>query len=186
MIGTEEFKDYDALLVRLRALIRERSPAIIGIEGVMQAGKTFLAKRLAADLHIALVEVDGASHKNRNPEHFCSLPEELPYMKLIDLDLLRGDLVGALSSGSPIIVEGICLRDMLAAVSRKPDMTVYVKCLSANTGLWHVGYDIEDFESESEPFEGLYRDEMEYHSRVRPHESADLVFVRIEETHRDE
>ena len=47
----KELHDYSALLSSLRALmIRSRFPTIIGIEGVMQAGKTPLARRLAEDL----------------------------------------------------------------------------------------------------------------------------------------
>jgi hypothetical protein len=182
---SEEFRDYEALLARLRVLIRDQSPRIIGVEGVMQAGKTPLAGRLAADLGVAVVGLDEASYKNRNPERLESLPDGLPYRELIDLDALAGDLSGALDGRPLAVVEGICLRDVLGAVGRKPDMIVYVKCLSANSGLWHAGFNVEDFESGSELFQGLHRDEMEYHSRVRPHESADLVFVRVEESHRD-
>lgn len=152
----------------------------------MGAGKSYLARRLATDLHVALVEVDEASYKNRSPNQFRTLPEGLPYLKRIDLGALSGDVAASLSSSSPVIIEGICLRDMLAAVGRKPDISVYVKILSANTGMWNLPYDIEDFESGSELFEELYWDEMEYHSRVRPHEIADLGFVRVEESHRED
>jgi len=182
----EEYTDYDAFAARLRQLIREHSPKIIGIEGVMQAGKTHLAGRLAQDLGAVLVEIDKCSYKNRDPERFQSLPDELPYSKLIDLDALNRELSAALASAALVIVEGICLRDMLRATNRTVDITVYVKSLSANTGMWHTEYDIEDYEGGSEVYEGFYKDEIDYHSRMRPHELAELVFVRVEESHRGE
>jgi len=37
-----------------------------------------------------------------------------------------------------------------------------------------------DFETDPTLFEDLHRDELEYHSRVRPHEKADLVLLRVE------
>src|SRR5262245_31505732 len=66
----DELRYYDAVISRLRQLIQEREPKVVGIEGVMQAGKTHLAGRLASDLGAALVEVDKCSFKNRDPNRF--------------------------------------------------------------------------------------------------------------------
>ena len=90
-----------------------------------------------------MVGLDDASYKKRNPERFRSLPEDLPYTDRIDPDALARDLSAALARSLPIIVEGICLRDVLAAVGQKPDTTVYIKLLSANAGVWNIQRDVE-------------------------------------------
>jgi hypothetical protein len=57
----EVFHDYDSLLSRLRALIVERSPKLIGIEGFMGSGKSHLARRVATKLSATVVEADNCS-----------------------------------------------------------------------------------------------------------------------------
>jgi hypothetical protein len=63
----EEFRDYASLLARLQALVSERSPRIIGIEGYMAAGKSHLAKQLAKDPRTERIEADDCSFRLLHP-----------------------------------------------------------------------------------------------------------------------
>jgi hypothetical protein len=54
----ENFDTYDALLARLRTLIVERGPRIIGIEGHTLAGKGIISEILAEDLNAGCISTD--------------------------------------------------------------------------------------------------------------------------------
>ncbi len=181
---TREFHDYDQLLRDLRTTVPLRSPRNIGVEGFMSAGKSCLAKRLAADLCCGLVETDKSSIKQLYPDRFAEDNEDnkdQPYLECLDLAVLAERLADELDHHSFVIVEGICLRDTLVRVGRSADLFVYVKRVSRNSGLWHDSFHIEDYEEDptTSP-NGLHRDELEYHARVRPHEHADFVWFRVE------
>lgn len=83
----------------------------------------------------------------------------------------------------PIVVEGICLRDVLTLVDVSASIFVYLKRIGIN-GLWYDELHLEEFERE-EPVPGNliepHRSDFDYHARVRPHEKADLVFERVED-----
>jgi hypothetical protein len=64
---------------------------------------------------------------------------------------------------------------------KSADVTVYIKCIARGSRLWHRDFDLEDYETGGAKFKKLHRDELEYHSRVRPHEKADLLLVREED-----
>ncbi len=58
-----DFYEYDQLLADLREMISRLSPRIIGVEGFMAAGKSYLAEHLAADLGGGVIETDALSIK---------------------------------------------------------------------------------------------------------------------------
>jgi hypothetical protein len=59
-------------------------------------------------------------------------------------------------------------------------MTVYIKVMT-RSGLWHGGLHLEDYELRGVTFGNLLRDKMEYHSKTKLHERADLMLVRVED-----
>jgi hypothetical protein len=90
-------------------------------------------------------------------------------------------LVTELDRNPFVIVEGICLRDTLARVGRSTDLSIYVKCVTSISGLWHDGFNLEDYERDSTTAQRRpHLDDLEYHARVRPHEHSDLFLVRVE------
>ncbi len=54
-------------------------------------------------------------------------------------------------------------------------ITIYVKRISAGSGIWH---DAPDLQSPSAHW--LQREVLNYHERFEPHERADIVYVRTE------
>lgn len=180
---TETFQDYDSLLSRLRALIEERSPKLIGIEGYMGTGKSPLARCLAAEMNASVVETDCFSFDLLYPERASSIPRAEPYIDCLDLDVLAAKLADALASPSLVIIEGICLGDVLARIGRQVDLTIYLKVTPlVDPQPWHSYFDLEKYESGSETFMGCTLDQLKYHSLMRPHEKADLMLIRVEGT----
>lgn len=151
------------------SLISLRSGAIVAIEGFMNSGKSHLAKTLAASLSCGVVHADD-----------FIIPSErvLPYVDRIDFDQLKAALSCSINNSPLLLVEGICLRDLLARAGVFPELYVYVKRIAEN-GLWHDGFHLEDYEANncsvaSEPG----KSDLNYHSQSRPHEKAQIVFHR--------
>jgi uridine kinase len=177
----EEFRGYPSLLARLQVLILERSPRIVGIEGYMAAGKSHLAKQLAVDLGAARIEADDCSFRLLHPDADDSHLKGQPYVGCLDLDELSRRLSAASDAHAVVIVDGICLRNVLARIGRHADLTIYIKCIARGSGIWHDMRHLEDYKADGpKGFSELDRDIHEYHSKVEPHEKADLVLIRLE------
>lgn len=88
----------------------------------------------------------------------------------------------ATADSSVLIIDGICLREVLRRLNLTVSLFVYVKRLAEN-GLWHDGFYLEDFETVGtivENREEPHRSDFTYHSAERPHEHADIIFHRVE------
>lgn len=162
--------DYRALSDRLRSL---RRPALIGVEGFTGSGKSKVSEDLGRDLQAGVIHTD---------EYVAPGDESLPYPDRLDYGRLATAIVNARSTNSLLVVEGICLREVLQRLSLSADPFVYVKRVAGN-GLWHDGFHLEDFEagdSIEENNQEPHRSDFAYHAAARPHEKANLLFERIE------
>ena len=140
---------------------------MVGIEGFCSSGKTTLADQLAADLSVKVIHTDTFSDKFDSPP---------PYIECLRID----ELSQAIHANRGGLVEGICLRDVLSACQAAADYFLYVRRVGAN-GLWYDELHFEEFEAtlegdDAEP----HLSDMKYHSRVRPHERANVYFDRVE------
>jgi uridine kinase len=164
--------NYRKLLADLAQAIDRSRFMLIGIEGRMLEGKSCLAKRLKEDLRLHAIHVD-----DYRPKPIL----DLPYLKTLDIPALVAHLDEIQSEfpTTPLIIEGICLREVLDAIARKLDLSIYVKKLSPQ-GLWHFQFDIEDYNNDPRSMgnmpRALYKDEMRYHREFEPHERADFYF----------
>lgn len=148
--------------------------SVVGVDGFMGSGKSKLALDLAEALGGIRISLD--TYIDRDAEG-------QDYPSKIMRHYLASDLLKLLGAFQFVVVEGICLLEVLAQMSWVPDSLVYVKRIST-TGLWHDGFDLEDFETNKlidETQEGLRRSELEYHSKWRPYERAAIVYERIED-----
>lgn len=119
--------DYQALCDRLRFLPR---PARVGVEGFSGSGKSKLSQDLGGDLKAGVIHTD----------NFVTVGDEsLSYPDRLDYKRIATDIEDAGSTKSLILVEGICLRDVLRRLNLSVDFFVYVKRIAGN-GLWHDGF----------------------------------------------
>lgn len=157
----------------LRKLLqRFDSPQLIAIEGFCSSGKSTLADKLAQGIPAEVIHTDEYCTPRENPP---------PYIKGLDLPRLRQALQ-LRDITRHCIIEGICLRDVLALCDVSAGVYVYVKRVGVN-GLWYDQFHLEEHEKgegvpgeEQEP----HASDLAYHSKARPHELADLEFVRVE------
>jgi len=143
------------------------------VEGFTGSGKSKLSNDLGRDLKAAVIHTD---------EYVLAGDESLPYPDRIDYGRITTAITLARSTSSPIVMEGICLRNILDRLSLSADLFVYVKRVASN-GLWHDGFHLEDFEAGNgieEDCKEPHRSDFAYHAAARPHEQTDLLFERIE------
>jgi hypothetical protein len=146
-------------------------PAVVGLEGFMNSGKSFLADEIGEKLACVVIHTDN---------FVAPSDESLPYVERLNYDLLKLSLSKGASGSSIVLVDGICLRLILARVQVAPALFVYVKRM-APSGLWNDGFHLEDFESDDQSVNGEpERSDLRYHVIERPHERAQFVFHRVE------
>ncbi len=162
--------NYQELCTRLR---RSDLRQLIAIEGFSSSGKSTLADSLGRDLPAQVIHTDTYCTPRDNPP---------PYAKGVNITKLRQSL-NQRDRTKHCIVEGICLRDVLELCGESAGVFVYVKRVGGN-GLWYDQFHLEDYENgaavpgeDEEP----YASDLAYHSKVRPHERADIEFLRVEE-----
>ena len=146
------------------------SPQIVAIEGASGSGKTCLGRELGSVIGASVVETD---------PYYRTGFKGASYEDGLRLDDLEREVMRLLRGGQPLIIEGVCLRDTLEALSLTPDAFVYCKKLSA-TGIWNDDPELletppADFESVQALIDGW---SLDYHRRTDPHERADFVFLR--------
>ncbi len=176
-----EFFSYASMLSHLRRLLAEREFRTVGIEGHMAAGKTHLSKQLAHDLKGDHIENDNFTFAMLDPDFLRDRSKNESYVQCINLDRLATKFTTALAESALVIVEGICLRDVLTRIDRQADIFVYVKSVSRISRIWRRAIDLEDYKTGREKFRDLPFDELEYHSRVRPQDKADLLLTVMDE-----
>ncbi|MBX9629036.1 MAG: hypothetical protein K2X67_00815 [Burkholderiales bacterium] len=158
----------------IASVLRQRAGSathVVGIDGFMGSGKTKLAFALAESMNGIRVSLDAYIDRD---------VESKNYSEKIMRHYLVSDLRKLQAAFQFVVLEGICLLEVLATISRTPDSHVYVKRISTG-GLWHDGFHLEDYETDqaiTENQEGLHKSEFEYHSKWRPHERAIAIFER--------
>jgi hypothetical protein len=164
-----ELYDVESLAIEItRRSNRDRH--LVGIEGHSTAGKTTLAKSVQARLSAGLVRPD--CHLVR----FSSdADQDQNYVERLDLVGLDRDLSAKVSLHSVVIIESICLREVLRQLGVDADIFVYCKRISP-AGIWqddpafgHQGGNWADRQSRL------------YHREESPLENADLVFINREQ-----
>lgn len=105
------------------------------------------------------------------------------YLGKLKVKHLERDITKLKAKFDYIVIEGICLLEVLKVIFVSPDIRVYVKRTSEQ-GLWHDGFHLEDYVGDraiKEHEKGLHKCEFKYHTEMLPHENADLIFERVED-----
>src|SRR5712691_2430398 len=119
---------------RVADLVRRLADAsahIVTVDGWSGSGKTTLAKGLADALGLEHHELDDYLH-----EHSGGFLEHLDYPKLMTA------LKEGLKRPRPILLDGICVLEVLARIGLEPDAKIYVRRIGAS-GIWYDGLKLD-------------------------------------------
>jgi hypothetical protein len=167
--------DFSHVLPELVKHIEESgvTPHLVRIEGVMGSGKSTLADMLAGALGSADV-VHG--DKFASPDK-----SDRPYADAIDISALRAHLASLLRKPTWTILEAVCLDEVAPEAAFGRGFVIYVKRVAVVGPDVHPWYGFE--EGGAIPERPLFRSIHSYHTRFRPHETADILLVHPEELH---
>ncbi len=171
-----------------------KKPTILGIDGKDGSGKSTLARKLATALNMTCIHIDSFI-KSKNCDS---------YITALDLEKIDCHIQ---ESKYPIIIEGICLLEILQTLKLKPDIYIYVKKITSQ-GLWcdqdicdieentdvdtHIAElerQLNDFidimsndidKSDDSSLPEIEKEQIRYHHKYRPQIHADYVFLRSE------
>jgi len=164
------FTSVDNLVAAVRGRVFAPSH-LVAVDGFMNAGKTTLAFKLAEMLGGIRLSFDTFADRDVASDDYAAK---------IRLNYLASDLRKLHATFPFVVADGICMLQVLEAVSAAPDTLVYVKRISS-TDIWHDGFHLEDYEGQQTVEEnrpGLDRSQFEYHAKWRPHERAHFIYVR--------
>jgi len=148
------------------------SKSIVSIDGVDDVGKTTLSTKMVKELYLSHIELDDFVQENQGG-----------FINYIDYDRLLDKII----SNKPVVVEGICVLQILNTIQLKPDVSVYIKVID-RYGFCHgqIKYFPPDKsadeiinERKSKGFSvGYEEDIIRYHYSFIPHENSDYIFER--------
>ena len=105
------------------------------------------------------------------------------YIQHLELVYLKDDIIRLREQFALLFVEGVCAQDALAQIDISWSSAIYVKAVS-KAGVWNLGLNLITFceqRASADAESGLDEDVLEYHARVRPHETAIITYVRVEQ-----
>lgn len=164
-------------------LIKEiQSAKIIGIDGTDGSGKTYLSHEIGKKLGIPVLNLDDYLIKDKE-----SYVEHLKYKEI-------SEFIG--KNKNSLIIEGVCLLDVLKKLHLDLDCLIYVKLIDEyDEWLREEECDIRDSAEETikrledtikilypnnQGLDAFRKEIIYYHVNNRPVEKANYVFERIE------
>lgn len=163
-------------LIRSIENLSLKSRSIFSIDGVDGVGKSTLAYKIAKELNLLHIEIDTFVQEQQSG-----------YIDFIDYDRLGESIKQAITTNQVIILEGICVQQVLKKLSLNSYAKVYVKVID-NYGFWmdrirffppDKSADEMIAERKSKRFSlGHVEDIIRYHYTFKPHENADYIFER--------
>lgn len=169
------FADEHALIKCIENLSL-KSPGIVSIDGVDGVGKSTLARKIVEELTLSYVEIDTFVKEQQGG-----------YIDHIDYDRLIESIKQAMITNQVLILEGICVQQVLKKLGLNPYVKIYVKVIN-NYGFWmdrirffppDKSADEMIAERKAKQFSlGHVEDIIRYHYTFNPHESADYIFER--------
>jgi len=156
-----------------------RSPNIISIYGNDGVGKSTLACKISQELSLPWLESDTFVQEQKGG-----------YIDYIDYDRLKKSIKEYIIRGHVIILEGICIQQVLKRLSLHSITKIYVKVINitGNHCLWldeihlfppdkSVNEILAERRAKSYS-SGHVEDIIRYHYTFKPHENPDYIFER--------
>lgn len=111
---------FSDLLFAIRGILKRDQFNLIAIDGYCGQGKTFLAGKLSSNFEIPCIELDTSNYLHKNNGG---------YIDWIKYDHLKEELEKLQKGKKSIIVEGICVLDILKKINFTPSIHIYIKKL---------------------------------------------------------
>jgi hypothetical protein len=161
----EIIDDPQALAERLSSI-----QGLIAFDGCPTAGKTYLARDVAARLGCDAIDVDEYIHRDHGI-----------FVDALRVDDLVAAITAALSKSPLTIMSGICARAVVERLGLQA-MFVYVQ-RSSSTG---IPGDLDTLDAEEDGADVSHARDLppphgevlEYHARYKPRRWADIVYIR--------
>lgn len=149
-----------------------KNKSVIAIDGDTGTGKSNLSYFIGSKLAIKVINFDD----------FVS-PKQDCYVNAMNLGILR-QLISLFYRIKPLVVEGVCLIEILEKLNIQYDILIYAREVSETTGNWSASYrlDIEDeniLKRVLNECRGADVDIVKYHYKYRPFEKADYIYQII-------
>ena len=158
------FTDMDALAAAIEKQFSRN--AVIGIDGVLSAGKTYLGAALASKLSVSHYDLDSAIERDRGE-----------FVNALRLDEVRREIEGRRGK---LLVSGLCMLQVMELAKVAVDGLIYVKRMSASG--WPDADELVDSTLSrlkgSAGGDALRREVRSYHASWRPIERAHFVYHR--------
>ena len=189
-VGYTMLKDRQELAEQIRDASQAQDSFLVTIDGNSGSGKSTLSQNLQVLLDCTVIELDDFVEENRGG-----------YLDSIDLEQLQQAILKLVAEKRLIIIDGICVAEVLCAIDIQSNLRVYVKKLlfgdywrdekniygKANTLEEKLAIEekgIRDFSrlndeaipDDKPALTGMTRDIISYHWKFRPDENADIVF----------
>ena len=155
-------------LATLTAVIAATGAGLVMIDGCTLAGKTWLARHLAARLSAVAMDVDDFIKRRQDA-----------FLDALRAGELKTAVDAALSSSPIVLLSGICARDVADKAALSPTLHVYVQ---RNTTVGVVAdMDIIDAEDgvQNEFPNALDAEIADYHRRQHPRRNAHLLYIWV-------
>lgn len=162
----------DDLLQDIESRLTSRRSFVIGIDGFMESGKSRFVMQLASELGGFRISFDSYLEPGSDEPH---------YIDKLHLKYLSEDLKKIREKFQIIVIEGICLLEVLDRIGFQLDYKLYVKRIGIN-GLWYDGDHLNDYmegRAIQENGSSLHKSEFDYHAERLPHENVDYVYERF-------
>jgi len=172
------FTDEYALIKSIKNLSL-KSPDIVSIDGIDGVGKSTLACKISEELSLPWIEIDTFVQEKQGG-----------YIDHINYDQLNESIKQAIIADHVIILEGICIQQVLKRLSLNSITKIYVKVIKeiGNHYLWmnQIQFFPPDKSADEMIAErkvkrhslGYVEDIIRYHYTFKPHENADYIFER--------
>jgi len=192
-------KEYEELKNIISNHLTDTKNSIISVDGVDGCGKSTLSSRIAQDFPNII-------HINLDDENFLE-QNKGGYINYIKYDFLKNTISDLIKNNNIILIDGICILEILNQINLKSSLKIYVKKL-VKPEFWLDGTDfdysknleevIKQKEEELKKFEFFIANEekreprdtdfsttiefeiLQYHFKYRPDLNSDIVFERID------
>lgn len=137
---------------------------LIAIDGWHRSGKTWLGRSAASVMKRNWLDLDRLLERKQDA-----------FVDCLDLSGLRE----ATQNGGPLILSGVCMREVLARVGNPEAIHVYVKRM--HLGYWTQEEEVRGHSSDIDkhfPPGALELEVRSYHELFKPHEKATFIYER--------